>query len=53
MGKEIKGLKDDANITADGVYIARIVCEFDAINDNLAALMFFEAIDRADECRLT
>ncbi len=49
MGEEVELLKDHADLTADGSDVADIMGEFNAIHDDLTALVLLQPINGADE----
>jgi hypothetical protein len=49
MGKEVEVLENHANLGADLLDILYVVGKLDAIYDDLATLMFFQAIDAANQ----
>ena len=49
MGEEIELLENHPRLHADRLNIANITGQRDAINNNFAALVFFQAVDRADK----
>jgi hypothetical protein len=51
MRKQIELLKHHANFAPDLVNRAHVGRELNPVYDNLAALMFLEAINAADQCR--
>ena len=48
-GKRFELLEDHANFAADGGDVAHVVAQLHAVDDDLAFLVFFEAVDAADE----
>ena len=49
--EQVERLEHHAHFAAYRVYVANIFREFDAVNDDVAALMLLEAIDGANEGR--
>ena len=49
MGKQVELLEHHPDLALNGVNIAQVVGQFDAIHDDVAPLMFLQAIDGADE----
>jgi len=50
--KQVEALKHHADFATNRIQIAHIVIQLDAIDDDVAAIVFFEAIERAQESRL-
>jgi hypothetical protein len=50
--EQVERLEHHADLAADGGDVADVVGELDAVDDDLAALVLLEAVDRADEGRL-
>jgi hypothetical protein len=51
--EEVELLKDHTSLFADSFNIFDIPGQFDSIHDDLAALVFFQAVDRSDESRFS
>jgi hypothetical protein len=49
--KEIELLKDHADVAAHLVNLLEVARQLDAIDDDTSALMRFETVDTADQCR--
>ena len=49
MGKQVEALEHHADFAADGVQAAQIIGKFDPVHDDLAFLMFLQAVDAADQ----
>ena len=47
--KKVELLEDHAGLHADGLDVAHVVGQRDAVHNDLPALVFFEAVDRADK----
>ena len=52
MGEKVEVLEAHADLAADLVDVLDVVCQLDAIDDDLAALVFLEAVDAANHGRL-
>jgi hypothetical protein len=52
VGEEVERLEDHPDLAADRGDVADVVRELDAVDDDLAALVLLEPVDRADEGRL-
>ena len=53
MRKKVEVLKNHADFGSDFFDIFKVIGQFDAIDDNLAALMFFQSIDTANQGRFS
>lgn len=53
MREQIEMLKHHADLAADRIDLLEIVGEFDAVDDDLALLVFFQSVDAADHRRFT
>ena len=43
--EQVEGLEDHADLGADGVDVAHVVGELDAVDDDVAALMLLQPVD--------
>jgi hypothetical protein len=53
MREQVEALEDHADLAADGVEVLQVVVEDDAVDDDLARIMRFEAIQGAQEGRFS
>ncbi len=53
MREQIEMLKHHADFATDGIDTFQIIRQLDAIDDDLALLMFFQTVDATDEGRFT
>ena len=52
VGKEVEVLEDHADFGTDLLDVFHVVGQFDAVDDDLAALVLFQPVDAADQGRL-
>ena len=50
MWEQVELLEDHAYFLADLFHVADIVAKLDTVDDDLSLLMFFEAVETANEC---
>ena len=52
VGEQVERLEDHAHVPADGVDVAHVVGQLDAVDDDVPPLVLLQAVDGADESGL-